>query len=532
VKKIYTFFFSILFFSLQAQISQVKDINPGAANNSTPTNLFDFNGTLLFRATDGLNGIELWKSDGTTNGTVLVKNIEATSSNSNPSNFTLFKGKTYFTASTGTSITGLELYVTDGTDAGTTLVKDIRVGTGNSNPQNLTVLNTNTLLFAATDGVQGVELWKTDGTEAGTVNVIDYTGATGSISAIVSIKGMAYISQIVSATGRELYKSDGTTAGSSLVKDINPGTGTGMNTEIFVASNNTLYFAGNGGTTGTELWKSDGTEAGTVLVKEINPGTANGNPRRFVELKGLIYFNAAGPEGVELWRTNGTEAGTTLVTDLNPGIGNSNPDQLEVINGNLYFWAQEDGTLYNFFKYDGTTLTRLKEFKAASNTVSTNYILNKGLIYFAADGDGDAQRELWITDGTPAGTVSVISKLPTGINPKGVNNLTLSNKIIYFTASDLDGVELFKMNPDILANTDRLAIESIVAYPNPVIEELILNGSFGTKANYTINDVNGRIVSHGVLVNNKIGTSNLLPGIHVVKIHDGEKQFATKFVKL
>lgn len=532
MKKIYTFFFSILFFSLQAQISQVKDINPGSANNSTPTNLFDFNGTLLFRATDGTNGVELWKSDGTTNGTVLVKNIEATSSNSNPSNFTLFKGKTYFTASTGTSVTGSELYVTDGTEAGTLLLKDIRPGTSSGNPQNITVLNTNTMLFAANDGVQGVELWKTDGTEAGTINVIDYPGTTGSISTIVTMNGIAYISQIVSATGRELYKSDGTTAGSALVKDINPGTGVGINTEIFVASNNTLYFAGNSGTTGTELWKSDGTEVGTLLVKEINPGTANGNPRRFVELKGFIYFNAAGPEGVELWRTNGTEAGTTLVADLNVGVGNSNPDQLEVVNGNLYFWAQEDGTLYNFFKYDGTTLTRLKEFKAASNTVSTSYILNKGLIYFAADGDGDAQRELWITDGTPAGTVSVASKLPTGINPKGVNNLTLSNKIIYFTASDLDGVELFKMNPDILANTNGIAIENITAYPNPVDEELILNGSFSTKASYTIHDINGKIVRHGVLVNNKIVTNNLFSGIHVLKINDGEKQFVTKFVKL
>lgn len=530
--KIYTFLFSILFLTLQAQISQVKDINPGAANSSNPTNLFDFNGSLLFRATDGATGIELWKSDGTANGTVLVKNIEATSSNSNPANFTLFKGKTYFTASTGTTVTGSELYVTDGTEAGTTLLKDIRPGTASGNPQNLTVLNGSTLLFAANDGVQGVELWKTDGTEAGTINVVDYPGTAGSISAIVAMKGIAYLSQIVTSTGRELYKSDGTLAGSSIVKDINAGTGIGINTEIFVASNNTLYFAGNGGTTGTELWKSDGTETGTVLVKEINPGTANGNPRRFVELKGFIYFNAAGPEGIELWRTNGTEAGTTLVTDLNPGVGNSNPDQLEVVNGNLYFWAQEDGTLYNFYKYDGTTLTRLKEFKAAASTVTTTYILNKGLIYFAADGDGDAQRELWITDGTPAGTVSVASKLPTGINPKGVNNLTLSNKNIFFTASDQDGIELFKINPDILANTEKFEVESVISYPNPVSDVLFLEGVFNSKAIYTIHDLNGRKVANGLLKDNKIATNNLLPGIHVLKIQDGEKQFATKFVKL
>jgi ELWxxDGT repeat protein len=33
------------------------------------------NGTLFFRATDGVNGRELWKSDGTADGTVLVRDI-------------------------------------------------------------------------------------------------------------------------------------------------------------------------------------------------------------------------------------------------------------------------------------------------------------------------------------------------------------------------------------------------------------------------------------------------------------------------
>ena len=41
------------------------------------TTLTNVNGTLFFRANDGTNGAELWKSDGTTAGTVLVKDIYA-----------------------------------------------------------------------------------------------------------------------------------------------------------------------------------------------------------------------------------------------------------------------------------------------------------------------------------------------------------------------------------------------------------------------------------------------------------------------
>ena len=53
----------------------VKAIDPGG--NSNISNAVNFNGVLLFSATDGVNGQQLWKSDGTTAGTVAVTNINA-----------------------------------------------------------------------------------------------------------------------------------------------------------------------------------------------------------------------------------------------------------------------------------------------------------------------------------------------------------------------------------------------------------------------------------------------------------------------
>ena len=82
MKKHYLFFL-LLSISSVGQISQVKDIflgnttvAPIVPNSGNPTNLFNYNGTLLFRAIDATaNGIELWKSDGTPAGTVQVKDI-------------------------------------------------------------------------------------------------------------------------------------------------------------------------------------------------------------------------------------------------------------------------------------------------------------------------------------------------------------------------------------------------------------------------------------------------------------------------
>ena len=142
----------------------LKDVNPGAADSNA--HFFTYmDGVLFFQADDGNNGIELWRSDGTTEGTTLVKDINPGSGDSDPNNLYEFSESIYFVADNGT--VGYELWKTDGTSGGTVLVKDINPDSPSSSPQYLIESN-GVLFFRADDGSSGIELWKTDGTTDGT----------------------------------------------------------------------------------------------------------------------------------------------------------------------------------------------------------------------------------------------------------------------------------------------------------------------------------------------------------------------------
>src|SRR5262249_26350665 len=139
----------------------VKDINPDTNPfGPSPNNLAAVGGTRFFAANDGVDGRELGRSDGTAAGTFMVKDINPGSSygfplGSYPSYLTDVGGTLFFAANDST---GRELWKSDGTEAGTVLVAP---GSGASLPSHLTAAG-GTLFFSAFDPVHGTELWQSD----------------------------------------------------------------------------------------------------------------------------------------------------------------------------------------------------------------------------------------------------------------------------------------------------------------------------------------------------------------------------------
>ena len=441
---------------------QVKDIN--TSGSSSPSNLFDYNGILVFaaNASPTATGIELWKSDGNDAGTVLVKDIYSTSGNSSPGNFTLVGNTLYFTATDATG--GTELWKMEGPNAEPVRVKDINPGATGSNPTNLVNFG-GTLYFAADDGTNGWELWKSDGTATGTVMAADLNYV---VSGGVSQPGRSSYPQGLtvagttlyfsayeyryqdtpysySSTGQELWAVDSPGATPRLVKDIYAD-GNGSYPQNLTAVGSSVYFAANIAATGTELWKSDGTAAGTVLVKDIYQGTTSSNPQNLRSVNGALFLTANdGATGIELWRTDGTTAGTARVRDVNAISAGSNPSGAVEVGGTRYLAATDATGGTELWRTDGTAAGtwRVKDINpGATGSNPTNLVNFGGTLYFAAD-DGANGRELWKSDGTATGTVMAADlsyQVSGGVSQPGYSSypqgLTVAGTTLYFNASE------------------------------------------------------------------------------------------------
>ena len=327
----------------------IKDIYPGADSgvSNTPGDRAVVGDTLFFIGRDPQRGSELWKTDGTEAGTVLVKEIYPGYSAVTPSNLTALNDDVgLFTSPTSDWKAGL--WRSDGTEAGTVLVRRFAGGADESLAAgSLMAAADGTLFFRARSAEGASEIWKSDGSEAGTVRLRQFGSSPWGPffaygGALVGIGGAVYFMADDRDSGAELWKTDGTEAGTVMVKDVEPGPRSSSPTGLF-AWRGLLYFTATDAAAGSELWRTDGTEAGTARVADIRPGPAGSSATARVALSDrLVLYAHDGVHGGEVWETDGTEAGTRLAADLNPGPIGSFPG-LSPLGDHTAFIHADDG---------------------------------------------------------------------------------------------------------------------------------------------------------------------------------------------
>lgn len=325
----------------------------------------------------------------------------------------------YLFLSGSTSDTGIEPWRTDGTAAGTSLLRDIFPG-GNGYPQPLGRLG-DTILFSAIDPIHGFELWRTDGTPAGTRLVADiHPGPGGSINGGSIVFHGKVLFSATTGQGQQIWSTDGTREGTVPVV-VMPFTAGATLSEFKIVDDRIVFGTFDG------LWVTDGTTAGTRHVGS----DLTRNAENITVVGRRVFFTAA----FGLWSTDLATEPVPATPEYYQGVIGR---PIAIGNGVVYFrgtagagyepWLSVGG-------FDGAMM--LRDINPSGSSIEDGYAAAAGGFVFFPANDGIHGRELWRTDGTPAGTVLVKD-----INPGSGDGLDRGGSLraafgrVWFVAND------------------------------------------------------------------------------------------------
>ncbi len=296
------------------------DIGTEGLSVSEESELAGFKGKLILNGAADEHGNELWISDGTREGSYMVKDIRQGNKGSFDKNglqtFTVIDDILYFYADDG--VHGNELWRSDGTEEGTYLLKDIRQvdgSAGGSYPKQFCFLND--LIYFIVEGSGADALWQTDGTAAGTTKVIDLNDlrvlrkVNDKLILVAETSGTTY-------GPHDLWVSDGTEVGTTHIMSF--GDGIDSNIQYTTNLNDEIYFVAKSPVTFSKaVYKSDGTVEGTISVFDASQDStisiASADIDYLTTCGDYVYFIVRDKFGIdkELWRTDGVT--TVKVSD-------------------------------------------------------------------------------------------------------------------------------------------------------------------------------------------------------------------------
>lgn len=397
----------------EASTQRVKTILPPSELGSAlfaagPGPFEDFRGMLHFAVNFEDGRRALWKSDGTEAGTTQVKSLPDSAGTFWPivTGLTATPSRLFFMA--GDPDHGMELWASDGTGAGTALVKDLTPGPAHSSLSHLTAVDDALVFFKETyDGTTSpntrYELWRSDGTSSGTVRLRDF-GTEMDVSYLdaKTDDALLFFVRELSGAGTSLWKTDGTTQGTVRLKKLTSGAQAFIRS-VETSDERTLFILGESSGL-QELWKTDGTAAGTVRLASFGSS-------RVVELLGTLGS----------WAYVTTTSVTTQYMVLyRVPLAGGNPTSVV--------------SLPNDFASQGVAFPFIDQVSKAPGGSKLFFSVNIG-----TEGPGLRDTQLWVTDGTAAGTT--LLRRPLSLSDEyGSPLVAVSDDLVFFSSLELGNV--------------------------------------------------------------------------------------------
>lgn len=426
---------------LQVAIPYERDFGDPGEVAGAPVALADE--AVYFAGCAGGEDCGVWRTDGTVEGTKLLKTVSGSFNGSYPQELTVAGERLFF-------VRAQQLWTSDGTPEGTTPLQDFPFGF--LHPRHLVALG-NQVLFLAPAAAQGAgeELWASDGTAAGTRALTSFAVAEPfKQTHFLKVLGdKVYFVADDATHGAEIWASDGTSAGTVRVTNFdfhdpfngpNNSSGDGLSfPEMLEKVGDRLIFWADDAVSGLRLWSSRGTLQSTAPV--CPACTLWSESRRFVELDGrLLFFAAAEGYGTELWTTDGTAAGTKLVKDTCPGFCDGVGSHLVLLPGRVFFTGPGVESYESaLWTSDGTPqgTRRFASPLVEPNSQPQVAALGGKIVFSALVSDDSAYHaeELWVSDGTPAGSRQISTIGREGASSE-IEDLVAAGDHVFFTAED------------------------------------------------------------------------------------------------
>ena len=407
--------------------------------SEVPARLTPFGDLLLFSAKEAPTGRELWVTDGTPEGTQLLKDIFPGQNDGLEYSHWLYGRKwsvgpsrVLFAANDSTH--GMELWASDGTPEGTAMVADIEVGKGDSRPDEFFEWNSK-ILFMANSTLTGREIWTlSEGSDLPEPLDAVVPGPDGYANRFLAATSAGVFFRAYRPdVGSELFFTDGSTEGTHLVMDIDPGDVSSslypFDFRVFVEADR-IVFPAFSSADGHELWVSDSTAAGTRLLTDLNPG----NQHEYDFFDERASFSAPLPGGghfllasdsIHGWephRSDGTASSIDLLAnaDQQRSAVSCFPQfctQLTVGSNQLSFPITEWETQDVAIAFSDGTSNGSRAVKP-ENLVG-EWVLRFGPYAFLADqlyfpaGVNSSNDQTWVSDGSNLGTLPLADALAT-----------------------------------------------------------------------------------------------------------------------
>ena len=425
--------------------SLLRDIQPGTQGSRVYGPALLLRDVLYFVTEDSTYGRELWRTDGTPQGTAIALDLVTGPLGSSPDELVIAAGNLWFRANG-------RLYVSGGT-MGTT--REVFAFTSSTSVSGIRELNATEVVFKYEQGAN-LQLWKSDGTAAGSGPILDpltnlpyrydygllqnpsglvvFESGLGPAAGVYAtdgtsagtrllIPGAGLVYQSVALIGNRvvflcrisnqfhLCSTDGTTAGTSVVYN-------GVTTPP-IASGGLAWFVWSKPSFQFDLMVTDGTSAGTRRVATLSPNYSV-NDWRAVPWEGGLLFSVSAGSSTDIYRVTKNFA----LSRLPSSAEYSGAAPVLATEDQVYWVARSPTVGVELFELDATqTGLRLKANAAAERGLGSspdNVYAGDRLWFSADDGTG---RELWVSDGTTAGTKKVVDLSSSGTTISSVGEL-------------------------------------------------------------------------------------------------------------